>query len=121
MQLLSTEELVAKWQKELKKGFAKPLLLKAISKGRSYPYKLTKIIEEETKGQIKIATTNIYPLLRDLVDDGLIIKFDDPETFRTYYQITETGKKFLFALASTIEEFFSIMNHTLLEDIKDND
>ncbi len=110
--------LVNKWQREMKKGFSKPLLLKAISKGDSYPYKLSKIIEEETQGQIKIATTNIYPLLRDLSDDGLIVKFDDAESFRTYYKITEDGKKFLILLKQSIEDFFKIINHTVLKEEK---
>ena len=113
---MDTEELVSKWQKEMKKGFAKPLLLKAIAKGSSYPYKLSKMIEEETKGQIKIATTNIYPLLRDLVDDGLITKFDDPETYRPNYQITEEGKKYLVVLQHSIEDFFKVIGFTILKE-----
>ena len=115
---MDKEELISKWQKEMKKGFAKPLLLRAISKGSSYPYKLSKIIEEETQGQIKIATTNIYPLLRDLTDDGLIVKFDDQESFRTYYKVTEDGKKFLILLQQSIEEFFKIIGLTVLKEYK---
>lgn len=115
MQNLDKDELVNKWQKEMKKGFAKPLLLNAISKGKSYPYKLSKIIEQETKGQIKIATTNIYPLLKDLTDEGLIIKIDDPDSLRTYYQITKEGNELLKTLRSSIETFIDTMNQTLLE------
>ena len=112
---MDTDELVSKWQKEMKKGFAKPLLLNAIAKESSYPYKLSKIIEYETEGQIKIATTNIYPLLKDLTDDGLIIKIDDPDSLRTFYQITELGTQFLQVLRSSISSFMNTMDHTLLE------
>lgn len=112
---MDTDELVSKWQKEMKKGFAKPLLLNAISKEKSYPYKLSKIIDQETNGQIKIATTNIYPLLKDLTDDGLISKIDDADSLRTYYQITQAGTDFLKTLRSSIETFMDTMNQTLLQ------
>ncbi len=76
----------------------------------SYPYLLTKMISKRTKGQIEIATTNIYPILKQLTDDQLVVKIkSDPEsqTTRKYYKISDKGREFANLLRITIDEFFT--------------
>lgn len=103
------EKQIDKWQIEFKKGFAKPLILFILSEQDSYPYQLTKLIRVRTKEQIKIATTNIYPILKQLLDEGLVEKLnqEDVESRRIYYRISEKGKKFALALKIEIDEFFN--------------
>jgi len=72
-----------KWQIELKKGFAKPLILLLLAEKESYAYQLTKSIRDRTKYQIEVATSNIYPMLKNLLDDRLIEKIQSSDTKRT--------------------------------------
>lgn len=109
------EELLQKWLREFKKGFSKPLLLKSLLSGPSYPYKMTKTIFSLTDGMISIATTNIYPILKDLTDAGLVTRTEEQETERTYYQITEEGRNFLVEVQKSMEHFFQIIIRYLKE------
>lgn len=109
-------ESLERWEREYRKGFTKPLLLKMLSKGRSYPYKLVKTIEEVTEGSIKIATTNIYPTLRNLTDSGLVTKSEDEGSTRTYYELTTAGKAFLAEVERSVNDFVRLMDKTLLGD-----
>lgn len=94
---------------ELKKGFSKPLILYSLQKfGQSYPYPLKKKVEELTHHYISIAPSNIYPMLRHLVEDGLIISEHD-EKDRKYYVLTQHGKEFLKELDTVIKEFLRVI------------
>ena len=64
---------------------------------------------ELTKGQISIAGSNIYPMLKGLEEEGLIISQVD-EKDRKYYELSENGKKFLTQLDKSIKEFTEIIS-----------
>ena len=113
-------DVLSKWQVEFKKGFSKPLILASLAKKPNYPYNLTREISARTKGQIVIAGSNIYPILKNLQDEGLIIgersgpnpnetlgKSKGPT--RTIYSITDNGRTFLDELGNSIDEFFGII------------
>jgi DNA-binding PadR family transcriptional regulator len=94
---------------ELRKGFSKPLILYALNKfGQSYPYPLKKKIEELTKNQISIAPSNMYPMLKTLVEENLVSSEVD-EKDRKYYFLTEQGKSLLKDLDIRIKEFLAII------------
>ena len=64
---------MSQWEAAFRKGFAKPMILQILhDEGESYPYKLTKQIPKLTFGMLTMATSNIYPILKSLKDDGLI-------------------------------------------------
>jgi DNA-binding PadR family transcriptional regulator len=106
---LSNTLLLQKWQTEYKKGFSKPLILYTLGKvQKSYPYLLTKKIVEITRGQISIAGSNIYPVLSKLEKDGLIVSQED-ENQRKFYELSESGQKFLEDLMESLKEFNEIM------------
>ncbi|MFX0061684.1 MAG: PadR family transcriptional regulator [Candidatus Hermodarchaeota archaeon] len=100
------EKELQKWQREFKKGFTKPIILLTLSYQESYPFQLTKIIRNLTKGQIEVATTNIYPILKQLADTGFINRREDADSPRTFYCITEKGQQFIKHLKEMIKTFF---------------
>lgn len=116
---MDTQEMLDKWQVEFKKGFSKPLLLLVLSEQSSYPYKLTKQVRELTSGVIEIAPSNTYPMLKSLLDDGLVSKYEDQTggtKKRTMYQITPIGSAFLDDLRDILVNFLSVLKPVLEEN-----
>ena len=98
-----------RWEAAFRKGFAKPIILQILhDEGESYPYQLTKQIPKRTMGMLTMATSNIYPALRNLKDDGLICEVGEKEG-KIMYGLTEEGKTFLLELKVSIGEFLTIM------------
>lgn len=102
---METNELHEKWSIELKKGFTKPLILQILANGETYPYHLTKLIQEQTSGLITIATSNLYPILKGMIEEGLVTNKLDEQTRRTLYSLTPKGKELLELLKMTIRIF----------------
>ena len=98
-------ELHEKWLIELKKGFTKPLILQTLAVGKTYPYHMTKLIHQQTNGVITIATSNLYPILKGLVEEGLVTSILDEQTRRTLYTLTPKGIELLQLLKTTIGIF----------------
>ena len=120
------EKVILKWQLEIRKGFAKPLILALLEESSNYPYNLTREISARTKGQILIAGSNIYPILKNLQDDGLILgqrsnqlaegdlgKSKGPT--RTIYSLTELGKEVLNDLRKSMTDFITIIRPFIME------
>ena len=100
-----SNEKIQKWQTEFKKGFSKPLILLLLAEEQSYPYRLTRKINEKTNGQINIAGSNIYPILKSQEDEGLIEGVREETTGRKIYKLTEEGRIFLELLKTSMKEF----------------
>lgn len=116
-----TNEILSKWQVEIKKGFAKPIILALLEEKPNYPYSLTKEISTRTSNQIIIAGSNIYPILKNLQDEGLIIgdrtgsshdntlgKSKGPT--RTIYSLTQQGKILLIELRKFTNYFVDLVH-----------
>ena len=113
---------IDQWESSFRKGFAKPMILQILFDEKiSYPYKITKQISQKTMGMLNVATSNIYPLLKDLKDDGLILEIEEQER-KIMYQLTEEGFKFLNELRESIINFLAMMtnNFTITNGGKDN-
>ena len=114
--------LIDQWEASFRKGFAKPMILQILfDEKTSYPYKLTKQISQKTMGLLNVATSNIYPILKDLKDEGLILEIEEQER-KIMYQLTEEGFKFLNELRESIINFLAMMtnNFTITNGGKDN-
>ena len=97
------------WEAAFRKGFAKPIILQILhDEGESYPYQLTKQIPKLTMGMLTMATSNIYPVLKNLKDDGLICEVGVKER-KIMYSLTEEGKIFLSKLKVSIGGFLTMM------------
>ena len=105
------------WTKiSFRKGFARPMILQILlDEKESYPYKLTKQISQKTMGVLTIATSNIYPILKNLKDQGLIYEKEENER-KNMYGLTDEGIKFLQEIKSSILNFLNIMQNNFKVD-----
>lgn len=108
--------LAERWQIEMKKGYAKPLILKILSRGENYPYQLTKEINEISGGQISIATSNIYPILRDLKNSGLIDEITSENSRRIFYQLSDKGINLLDEIQTQMVNFVDLIQFIFKEN-----
>ena len=100
---------IHQWEAAFRKGFAKPIILQILyDEGESYPYKLTKQIPKRTMGMLTMATSNIYPILKSLKDDGLIVELGEKER-KILFGLTKQGQSFLEELKVSVIEFLAIM------------
>lgn len=122
---MSQDELLSKWTTEYKKGFTKPFILLTLAKKANYPYSLTHEISILTKSQIVIKGSNIYPILKDLVDEKLIkkekvvkpSKSDEnaKKQFRSVYSLTKNGETLIVDLKRSLKEFADIITDFIEE------
>ncbi|MFX0152603.1 MAG: PadR family transcriptional regulator [Candidatus Hodarchaeota archaeon] len=98
-----------RWESGYRKGFAKPTILQILmDEGESYPYKLTKQIPKRTQGMLTMASSNIYPILKDLKDEGLIQIIEEKER-KVMYGLTKEGQTFLTELQGSLTKFLIVM------------
>jgi DNA-binding PadR family transcriptional regulator len=107
---LDPAEIIPKWQIEFKKGFARPLILMVLAKKENYPYQIAKEIFQMTNGELSIATSNIYPILKSLKDLKLISERKDESSRRIFYNLTENGVILLNGLVESVETFLTALN-----------
>jgi len=113
---LELEDELQKWETEFKKGFSKPFVLFSLAERPNYPYQVTKAILGQTKGQFSIAGSNIYPILKKLTDDELIIfqiQQDKDGSEKKVYSLTSKGKNFLILLKQAMKEFTVIVQEMI--------
>ena len=105
---MNDDELLQKWQREFKKGFAKPMILLFLKQKVNYPYSLTREINTKTRGAISIAGSNIYPLLSSMKKQGLITSEKLKGQTRTIYKLTKPGENYLQSLQTEIIDFLTM-------------
>lgn len=113
MACLEISELQSKWEIEFKKGFAKPLILLILAEKENYPYQITKEIFIITQGQLSIATSNIYPILKNLKEEGMISENKDIKTRRIMYQITKKGLDLSKSITFSINSFITVLREII--------
>lgn len=113
MTSLEISELQSKWEIEFKKGFAKPLILLILAEKENYPYQITKEIFTITQGQLSIATSNIYPILKNLKEEGMISENKDIKTRRIMYQITKKGLALSKSITFSLNSFITVLREVI--------
>ena len=75
---------------QLKKGFLEFCILAALCEDDSYGYQIIK----DVSGCIKISESTLYPILKRLQGNGLVVTYDQQYQGRNrrYYQITPEGR-----------------------------
>jgi DNA-binding PadR family transcriptional regulator len=76
-----------------KAGFLKLIILKLLSKGPRHGYALMKDIEKYTEREWQPSPGSIYPALKELENEGLIVAKVSGR--RRMYEITPEGEKVL--------------------------
>jgi DNA-binding PadR family transcriptional regulator len=110
---LDLEKEQQKFEIEFKKGFSKPLLLFALAETPDYPFQISKTLREKTKEKIKIEGSNIYPILKNLEENGLIRGVKEGDSRKRIYSLTGDGKKFLVSLQQSMKEFIDIIQEMI--------
>ncbi len=88
------------------------LILMLLAIKPSHGYELLKRLDNVTKGLIKGGSGTVYPILRDLKEEGLIAERVVSEGARRkkVYEITEKGAK---EIVLAIDTFHSIVNNLI--------
>jgi PadR family transcriptional regulator PadR len=83
------------------------LVLHLIQREPAYGNRLIEEIEEITEGVISVNPNTIYPLLRELEEEGMIKgQWEHPDRrTRRYYAITPAGRKQYQRLVDELEPF----------------
>ena len=78
---------------------ARAAILLALVRGKGFGLELIELVRKRTKGAVKLGQGSVYPLLRELEDEGLVRSFEaDPLPERggrprRYYELTALGRR----------------------------
>lgn len=99
MPVSSTDELLARWERQLRKGLLQLLVLAILDQGETYGYKLIASLGKQLGAEMAEGT--IYPLLSRLQTEKLISahwQIMESGPARKNYRITKTGQELLAAM-----------------------
>lgn len=77
-------------------------ILLALSLKPRHGYEIMQQVAEDSDGKIKLSPSSLYGSIKQLRDNNLIEEFDNGDTRRRYYKLTNTG---LRKLSSEIEYY----------------
>lgn len=97
---MNEEAIVRKFQKELNSGTASLVVLGLVvsSKEPLYGYQIAKLLEERAAGRLPMKQGALYPVLRSMESNGLLLSEVQPSTSappRRYYTATPAGRSML--------------------------
>lgn len=87
-------------------------VLAVVSKGDTYGYQLTQTI----RSIIEVSESTLYPVLRRLLAEQLLVTYDSPCNGRNrrYYQITDQGREHLKFLQENWQKYKTAVDYLLL-------
>ncbi len=80
-------------------------ILLALADGERHGYSITKEVEEETEGAVRLGPGTLYRMLKQLLDDEWIVEVeraDDGDPRRRYYRLTPRGRRIAQAEAARL-------------------
>lgn len=80
-------------------------ILLALADGERHGYSITKEVEEETEGAVRLGPGTLYRMLKQLLDDEWIVEVeraDDDDPRRRYYRLTPRGRRIAQAEAARL-------------------
>ncbi|MCI6007659.1 PadR family transcriptional regulator [Oscillospiraceae bacterium LCP25S3_E10] len=94
---------------QLKRGFIEICVLKALTKGDSYGYKILNDISP----YIQISESTLYPILKRLLAAGCLTQYSCEHNgrLRKYYSITEEGKGRIYDFLNEWDSMIKIYNY----------
>ena len=106
-----------KISKELLKGSTSTMILKIISKGDTYGYRIAQSLKEKSGNVFQLKEGTLYPILHALESDGYISSYKKTEAGRErkYYRITVLGEAKLNNLVEEWSTFSKSVNDVLEE------
>lgn len=92
---------------DLLRGYTDTIILKQLSDGDSYGYRISKAVAEQSDGGLELKEATLYTAFRRLEAAGLIQSYWGSETSgarRRYYAITALGQEKLISDLAAWEE-----------------
>lgn len=105
--------------KELLKGVTDYLLLSLVERLPMHGYQMAQEISQRSRGYLKLDGGTLYPALRRLEKQGLIVgrwEWMSERQKRRYYQITDKGQQVLQTKLAEWQGFCTAMNMLLAEE-----
>ena len=99
---------------ELKKGTTPMLILSLLEAEQRHGYELSKLLEQKTRGVVRVHAASLYPLLYRLEKQGLIEgRWVEKagERRRRFYRLTRDGRRQLESQRQSWKEFAEAIAH----------
>lgn len=106
---------------DLLRGYTDTILLRQLSHGDSYGYRISKQVALISQGGVEMKEATLYTAFRRLESAGLIRSYWGDETTgarRRYYAITEAGLEKLKQDCAAWEETKAMIDRLLKEDVE---
>ncbi len=101
---------------QFKKGVLEICVLALLDKEDRYGYELV----QKISSHIEISEGSVYPLLRRLTKEGYFTTYLRESTegpSRKYYQLTQTGREYLYELIEEWDQFTHQVNQIIKEGV----
>ena len=80
-------------------------VLLALADGERHGYAIAKAIESQTGGSVRITPGTLYPIIRQMLDDGWIAEIDqDEDPRRRCYRLAPRGRRVAQAEAARLAD-----------------
>ena len=83
-------------------------VLLALADGEQHGYAIAKAIEAKSGGGVRLTSGTLYPIMRQMLDDGWIFEVDDEDPRRRSYSLTARGRRVAQAEAARLAEVVRI-------------
>jgi PadR family transcriptional regulator PadR len=103
------------FSKELLKGVADLIVLRALEEGEAYGYQLIKNIRTSSNNIFEFQEGTLYPLLYRLEEKKYVSseqKIAPNKKMRRYYSVTHKGKKLLRSRTAELNIFMNALRQT---------
>ena len=105
-QSINDEDIIAKWQDRIKRGFLWVTILRLYDQNSTLSgTEIKEKISEMHHLNWDPSPGSIYPVLKQLVEDGIIILVDENDKKNKDYQLSELGSKLLVSLQNDVFAF----------------
>jgi len=96
------------------------LILLSLSPGPKHGYAIMKEVETLSDGRVRLSTGTLYGALKRLLDEGWIVRVDDPEPNgtdrqRKAYILTDQGRFLLKAEVDRLHKLVSVARLRVVE------
>ena len=108
-----------KISKELLKGSTAIMILKVISEGETYGYRITQELARRSEEVFRLNEGTLYPILHTMEKEGYVESFrkeGEGGRDRKYYRITPAGQLHLAAKTEEWRLFAASVNGVLREE-----
>lgn len=96
------------------------LILLSLSPDPKHGYAILKEVEMLSDGRVLLSTGTLYGALKRLLDDGCIVRVEDPEPNgtdreRKFYILTDQGRHLLHAEAERLQKLVTVTHARMVE------